>query len=109
MTGQIDDAPVTDKNAVRRRRFLGGVGASGLAAAAAVFGSPTPALGEVQAQCCSLCKTPSTYSRCTTGTYYVWTCYPGQSQYLHCHCCEHGTTRSTCTGVDRSAYKCEYA
>lgn len=91
-----------------RRGFLAGVGASGLATAATIFGQATPASALVNAGCCNLCFSPShSVSQCETGTYYVWSC-PYGSEFLYCNCCEHGTSGDNCIGVTYSSYSCQY-
>jgi hypothetical protein len=93
---------------VRRRRLLGGIGASGLAAAAAVFGRADPAQALVQVVCCHLCFNPShSEQECETGTHYVWTCSQTVNNRLNqCWCCEHGVTTATCSGVQYSSALC---
>jgi len=85
---------------VGRRRLLSGVGAGGLAAAAAVFGRGTPAYA-ANWRCCTLIHNPPnmTLAECryTSGSYtwyYNWTC---QSKGQTCQCCEHYIY-----GVDRA-------
>jgi hypothetical protein len=91
-----------------RRSFLAGIGASGLATAATIFGQATPASAIVSAGCCNLCFSPShSVAQCETGRYYVWTC-SYNSEYLYCDCCEHGTTADSCSGVTYSSYSCQY-
>jgi hypothetical protein len=88
-----------------RRRFLSRVGASGLAAAAVVFGRPTAA-SAYQYGCCNLCLSPSgTYSQCASGTYYFWRC---QKPSIICECCEHGNSSGGCAGVTQSWGYCRY-
>jgi hypothetical protein len=73
-----------------RRRFLGGLGAGGLAVAGAVFGRATPALANVVYQCCNLVKEPShNLTQCQTGPHYTWSCSGGGGNHLVCQCCEH--------------------
>ena len=91
-----------------RRRFLSRVGASGLAAAAAVFGRSSPAEA-VAAGCCSLCLPKSgTRAQCASGRYYMWICSYGTSGFLYCNCCEHGNSSGGCAGVTQSWYSCQY-
>lgn len=77
---------------VRRRRFLGGLGASGLATAAAVFGGARAA-NAYTAGCCALAYSPTmSVSQCVSNArYYMWTCsnpqYPGDRLHA-CDCCE---------------------
>lgn len=81
-----------------RRRFLGGVGAGGLVAAATIFGrtqsaaAATPNL--VHAACCELLHPPShnIYS-CETGkdgtNWWAWNCgYTSGGYTYSCICCE---------------------
>jgi hypothetical protein len=77
---------------VGRRRLLAGAGASGLAAAMAVFGRGTPAFA-ANWHCCNLVHNPPnmSFSSCTTTSgsydhYYNWYC---TERYLRCQCCEH--------------------
>jgi hypothetical protein len=71
---------------VRRRRLLGGVGASGVAAAIAVFGRSSPAEAYVYA-CCHLEFHPTWSIRDCLNTYhYVWHCW--HAGYVRCQCCE---------------------
>lgn len=93
---------------VGRRGFLAGIGASGLATAATLFGQATPAYATVPAGCCNLCFKPShSLSQCETGTYYMWAC-AYNSDFLFCYCCEHGTSGANCSGVTYSSYDCHY-
>jgi hypothetical protein len=75
---------------VGRRRLLGGVGASGLAAAVAVFGRSSPAFAGNYG-CCNLYVSPPniSYATCTTSSttlsYYNWSCSSGG---YSCQCCE---------------------
>lgn len=90
---------------VGRRRILGGLGASGLAAAVAVFGRSSPAFAE-NFGCCSLYFDPPniSYPVCTTVTatlsYYLWNCSTPQ---WSCKCCEQYVYGVYLTG---SAGKC---
>jgi len=71
-----------------RRRILAGVGASGLAAAIAVFGrsGSAAAAPSYRYGCCNLAFAPSgTLSSCLSGSHYVWYC--GLNE-LQCECCE---------------------
>jgi len=80
---------------VARRRFLGGVGAGGLATAATVFGFASPASAHtIPYGCCHLCCPNSghTLAACESGFHYVWQC--SESGGRTCHCCEH---KSPCT------------
>jgi hypothetical protein len=71
----------------RRRWFLGGIGASGLAAAAAVFGRSNPALAAYNVACCHLTFRPTrTISQCLSAIHYVWNC--SHAGYVRCQCCE---------------------
>ncbi len=95
----------TEKKAgqVRRRRLLGGVGASGIAAAMAVFGRSSPAAATYNVACCHLTWSPTkTISQCLAATYhYVWHCW--HAGYVRCQCCEIENSK----GVDLySAYSC---
>ncbi|MFJ8544422.1 hypothetical protein ACIRFH_20785 [Streptomyces sp. NPDC093586] len=86
-----------------RRRVLGGLGASGLVAAAGVFSSASPAAADSD-NCCNLAHPPGT-SGYTTMTYcrahlgYLWSC--SMSGTLHCSCCE-------TPGNVKSAFECRY-
>jgi hypothetical protein len=105
MTGQEHDRGRTP--GVVRRRFLAGVGASGLATAGAVFGFAQPASAEAFAGCCVLCCSPShSVASCESGSHYVWTC--SESAYLFCSCCEHGQPCNKCNSTNYSSYSCSY-
>jgi hypothetical protein len=72
-----------------RRRILAGLGASGLAAAAATFTRGTPALAADEG-CCGLAHPPGTsgyvsYSYCQAHHSYIWNCSIGTRD---CACCE---------------------
>jgi hypothetical protein len=97
------------KSRVARRRFLSGVGAGGLAAAAVVFGRPTAAQAVVSWQCCTLCFARSiSMTTCRNAArHYIWGCTTSGG-FLHCTCCERGTTSRTCSGVNASAGSCQY-
>jgi hypothetical protein len=74
---------------IGRRRILGGIGASGLAAAVATFAQSTPAFAAYQG-CCGLAHPPGTpgyvsYSTCRAHAAYIWNCASGT---LGCACCE---------------------
>lgn len=94
---------------VGRRRFLGGVGMSGLAAAGVIFGFAKPALALVSAGCCTLCCNPSqSMSQCESGSYYVWSCSESGG-FLYCDCCEHNSPCSYgCNSTHFSSYSCQY-
>jgi hypothetical protein len=97
------------KGGAGRRTFLAGIGATGLAAAATIFGRATPASALVNAGCCTLCYSPSsshTMAQCESGTYYRWSC--NYSGGVYCDCCEHGTLGDNCIGVTYSKYSCQY-
>ncbi|MBE1492784.1 hypothetical protein [Plantactinospora soyae] len=73
-----------------RRKVLAGVGASGLAMAAAVFGRSTPAQAANHA-CCTLVFVPPnvSYASCTSGRHYVWQCTFGTvGPVYRYNCCE---------------------
>jgi len=93
---------------VGRRWFLSGLGASGLASAAAVFGFTPSASALVSAGCCNLCCSPShSVSTCESGSHYVWQC--SESYYLFCNCCEHGSPCVYgCSSSRYSSYSCAY-
>lgn len=97
------------KSRVGRRRFLSGMGAGGLAAAAVVFGKPTAASASYTLNCCHLCFAPSiSMSTCQSASrHYVWGC-TASGGFLHCTCCERGATTATCSGVNASAGSCQY-
>ena len=82
-----------------RRRVLGGIGASGLAAAVAVFGKGSPAFAG-NWYCCNLIFHPPnmSMSACQSShgeneSWYTWTC--ARSASLDCACCEHKRYGST--------------
>jgi hypothetical protein len=103
------NAPAGRRSRVGRRRFLSGVGAGGLAAAAVVFGRPTAAQATISYVCCNLCFNPSiSVGTCQAASrHYVWYCSQGTTS-LHCTCCERGATTATCSGVNASAADCRY-
>jgi hypothetical protein len=73
-----------------RRRVLAGVGASGLAVAASVFGRGTPAHAANWA-CCTLEFVPPnvSYSSCINARHYVWQCTFGTvGPVYRYNCCE---------------------
>lgn len=74
-----------------RRGLLKGAAASALATSAVVFGSPGKAgAGEAPCYsfaCCCLYFSPGSWSTCTTGNYYVWSCYYNPEHYVY-RCCE---------------------
>lgn len=77
-----------------RRRFLGGLGGSGLAVAAVIFGRAQGADAAVLALhhvgCCELSYANSGRSSCYSGNHYVWTCGEVINGTLdQCDCCEH--------------------
>ncbi|GAA0958990.1 hypothetical protein [Virgisporangium aurantiacum] len=89
---------------VRRRRLLGGVGASGIAAAIAVFGRSGPAAAAYQYACCHLQFHPTKSISYCLGTYhYVWHCW--HAGYVRCQCCE---VKNYAGGPNvASAYSCQ--
>jgi len=90
---------------VGRRRLLGGLGAGGLAAAAAIFGRSSPAHA-ANWQCCNLVYAPPniSMSACLSARHYVWTCSMG-SGGLWCQCCERYSSSGSING---SAGSCRY-
>ena len=93
---------------VGRRRFLGGMGAGGLATAAAVFGFTPDASALVDEGCCTLfCKPTHNLSQCETGSHYVWECTESGG-FLYCNCCEHGNPGAGCNSSNYSSYSCQY-
>jgi hypothetical protein len=72
-----------------RRGLIRGIGAGGLAAAAAVVVGQRPAEAAITPQqylCCNLAEQPTfPYSVCRDHASYIWGCYSG-SQF--CQCCE---------------------
>ena len=86
---------------VGRRRILAGIGASGLAAAVAVFGRSGAANAIPGFGCCNLAFTPTgSVSSCLNGNHYVWYC--GLNE-LQCQCCE---VKNSSGSYTRSAYTC---
>jgi len=84
-----------------RRRILAGIGASGVAAAVAVFGRSGPADAIGGYGCCNLQYPPSvSVSSCLNGRHYVWYC--GLNE-LQCQCCE---VKDPYGNNIRSAYTC---
>lgn len=96
----------TGKSRVMRRRFLGGIGAGGLAAAGVLFGRTPAAFAEVHVDCCHLCNNPSiSLSTCRGySKHYIWECEKNSSVY--CLCCETGTTSASCPSGVKSAISC---
>src|SRR2546429_9565219 len=73
----------------RRRRFLAGLGAGGLAVATTMLGR-AQASATVPVGCCNLVFNPTmSLSQCEQGTHYTWTCPNGPCG--GCSCCEHGS------------------
>ena len=91
----VDDAAVP-----RRRRFLTGLGAGGLAVAATLMGRST-ASATYNVGCCHLAFRPTkTLSQCLAANpHYVWACVDGPC--TGCRCCEVGSSPYTA-----SAYSC---
>jgi hypothetical protein len=74
-----------------RRRFLAGIGATGLAVATATFIRPTAAFA-ANYGCCNLAHPPGdpnfvSYSYCQAHAAYIWTCRNPSIPVL-CKCCE---------------------
>jgi hypothetical protein len=92
---------------VGRRRFMTGVGASGLATAAVVFGRPGEALASYPLNCCNLCYAPSISVASCKGYsgHYLWRCDNGAGT-IHCECCE--TKSGGCPSGVKSAGNCSY-
>ncbi len=86
-----------------RRRFLAGLGATGLASAVTVFGTRTAAEAagpNSNYGCCNLAHPLESYSTCATRYSYIWYCYPNKNcQPPCCDCCEDDSH-------NRSAYQC---
>lgn len=94
------------RNTRRRRFVLGGLGASGLAAAMTVFGK-TPAYA-ANWQCCNLAcgRRTVSMSTCLNSHHYVWSCTTSGG-FLWCRCCEiYGS--GCCCGYRASAGSCQY-
>lgn len=89
-----------------RRGLLKGFGASALATAAVVFGSPGRAEAHgVHRACCHLVLSPSTWSLCANASdNYIWSCNYSPVHYIctRYQCCEAFTPYGT---VSRSAYR----
>jgi hypothetical protein len=84
-----------------RRRILAGIGASGVAAAVAVFGRSGAADAIPGYGCCNLQYRPTvSVSSCLSGKHYVWYC--GLNE-LQCQCCE---VKDSSGSNIRSAYTC---
>jgi hypothetical protein len=86
----------TGKTSARgRRQFLRGVGASGLAAAAVVFGRQQAALASActgNHLCCNLALPYAPGRYCYTGHYYSWVCSCSKNGFAYsCECCENYT------------------
>jgi hypothetical protein len=90
--------------AASRRRILGGIGASGLAAAGVIFGRPTAAFATVAVECCHLCHQPSvSIATCNaTSGHYTWGCE--RTSAIYCLCCE--TKSGGCPSGVKSAVSC---
>lgn len=87
-----------------RRTFLTRLGASALGASVLLFGTADYAQA-YQAACCNLVHPPGSWSNCTSGCHYIWSCYHAPSNKI-CQCCEK-YTQQTCSGpYISSAYKC---
>jgi hypothetical protein len=69
-----------------RRRFLTGLGASGLAAAVATFVKADPALATYGYGCCTLALPSGSISYCRAHATYIWYC--AKSASFDCECCE---------------------
>ena len=84
-----------------RRRFLTGIGASGLAVAAAVFGRSTPAFATTNVGCCALehgpddqCYKP--FATCAARpSPWIWSCKRTNPPLL-CQCCEGSNPGHSC-------------
>ncbi|MBF9132831.1 hypothetical protein I0C86_28310 [Plantactinospora sp. S1510] len=86
-----------------RRRIFAGIGASGLAAAVAVFGRSGPAAAAYAYACCSLEFHPTmSVSACKSGSHYVWHCW--HAGYVRCQCCE---AKDSYGHTVASAYSCQ--
>src|SRR5215217_4780120 len=92
--------------AATRRRVLGGIGASGLAVAGAVFGRPGAAHATVRTGCCNTCHAPSiSVAKCKTyGGHYIWGCQ--QTSAISCLCCE--SQSGGCSYMVSSAVSCSH-
>jgi hypothetical protein len=87
-----------------RRGFLTGLGAGGLTAASAIFGSEPAAAASCG--CCFLTHCPPNTDMGSCRSYsdhYVWSC--SVNNYLWCSCCEDHTPYGTNWA---SAYSCQY-
>jgi len=103
MTARLSDQipEKSTRHKFGRRRFLAGIGASGLAVAAATFGRSTPAFA-ASCGCCNLAHCPpnTSYSGCMDHATYSWRCYYSSGGYpWQCQCCEQN-------GTTYSAYAC---
>lgn len=90
VTGRNTDVPRAG-----RRRFLTGIGATGLAVAAATFGRSTPAFAVDTDYCCDLRHPPgddcfiASFATCEADMSYTWSCkLPKNNPPLLCQCCE---------------------
>lgn len=105
MSTQNDDRNGSKpRTRLKRRRFLGGLGAGGLAAAGVIFGRTPAAYATVSVDCCNLCHSPSISLNTCRGysSHYIWECE--QSSSVYCLCCE--TAASGCPSGVKSAVSC---
>jgi hypothetical protein len=88
---------------MRRRGFLGAVGATGLGAAIAMFAGEGTAAA-VSVGCCNLAYANSgRVSYCLSKSHYVWYC--NYSGGVYCTCCE---IKNSSGGYIESDASCQY-
>lgn len=81
-----EDTLVQQSKGLSRRRLLASLGASGLAAAAMIFGHTTDAAALYPYGCCELIYPDNVdFSRCEFYGEYTWICQYGAQE---CYCCE---------------------
>jgi hypothetical protein len=101
-----NETPIKGRLDKSRRGFLAKVGATGLVAAAAVFGRSTPAFA-ANYGCCNLAFSPSiNVPQCQSGSNYTWGCALSNTPPRSvCYCCE---KKNSSGAYVASAYSCQY-
>jgi hypothetical protein len=90
---------------VNRRRFVRGVGAAGLGAAAATFGGAARAEASGFYKCCYVAFSPPNISMtaCLFDCFHLWSCTWGTQS---CQCCDRSVSCSNPTTYNGSAVVC---